>query len=284
MGLSDELKDPWGLLAAGVSGGMAWAVLGASVGAAALPVGVAVGAAVLGVKVVSGVLLNRNDEPAPEVRELPRPLRGSAADRWLTRAEAAVGGLDDLVRTAGAGPVAASLRGAASDSRATLTALARLGAQAFAVEGALARVDGQHLDEEAAHLRSRAQLSGPPGVHAEIARSRAALDDRIAVRDRLREARDTVLARMQAVALGLEGLVARMAEVLALAETTGTYEDTVGVVAELAGELEGLRAGLAETEAVSRSVLAAAPLPPAPLPPAPLPPAPLTPAPLPPAP
>ena len=278
MGLFDELKDPWGLLAAGVSGGMAWAVLGASVGAAALPVGVAVGAAVLGVKVVSGVLLNRNDEPAPEVRELPRP-RGSAADRWLTRAEAAVGGLDDLVRSAGAGPVAASLRGAASDSRATLTALARLGAQAFAVEGALARVDGQHLDEEAAHLRSRAQLSGPPGVHAEIARSRAALDDRIAVRDRLREARDTVLARMQAVALGLEGLVARMAEVLALAETTGTYEDTVGVVAELAGELEGLRAGLAETEAVSRGVLAAAPLPPVPLPQAPLPPASLPPAP-----
>ena len=264
MDLFDELKDPWGLLAAGVSGGMAWAVLGASVGAAALPVGVAVGAAVLGVKVVSGLVLNRDVESVPEVREHQRPPRGSAADLWLRRAEAAVGSLDDLVRTAGAGPVAANLRGAASDSRATLTALARLGAQACAIEGALARVDGQQLDEEAAHLRHRAQLGGPPGVQAEIARSAAALGDRIAVRDRLREARDTVLARMQAVAHGLESLVARMAEVLALAGTTGTYEDTAGVVSELAGELEGLRAGLAETEAVSRGVLAAAPLPPAP--------------------
>ena len=64
---------------------------------------------------------------------------------------------------------------------------------------------------------------------------------------------------MQAVALGLEGLVARLAEVLALAETAGRLEDTAGEVAELAHEMEGLRVGLAQAEAVSRGALGAAP-------------------------
>lgn len=140
----------------------------------------------------------------------------------------------------------------------TLTALARLGSQATSIEGALARVDDPGLDAEAARLAEAARRS-PPGVRQELSRSAAAVADRLAVRDRLRGARAMVLARMQAVALGLEGLVARLAEVLTLAETTGGADDTVGQVAELAGELEGLRAGLAEAESLSRGALAAAP-------------------------
>lgn len=120
-------------------------------------------------------------------------------------------------------------------------------------------MDDADLDREAATLAEAARRTGPPGIQAEIARSVAAISDRIAVRDRLRDARNTLHARMQAVALGLEGLVARLAEVLALAETAGRLEDTAGEVAELAHEMEGLRVGLAEVEAVSRGALGSAP-------------------------
>ncbi len=222
MSLSEELRDPWGLLVAGVSGGMAWALLGST--AVALPVGLAVGAGILGVKAVSGMLLDRDDDRAPAARPVARPAPGTPAAGWLRRAEAAVRALDDLAGSAGTGVLASSVR------------------------------------------------TAPPGVHQEVARSAAALADRIAVRNRLRDARDTVLARMQAVALGLEGLVARLAEVLALAETTGGLEDTAGEVAGLAAELEGLRAGLTETEALSRGALAAGPFSPGPLPPGQFPP------------
>lgn len=262
MPLLDELKEPWGLLVAGLSGGMAWALVGTSV--AALPVGIAVGAGVLGVKVVSALAMGGQDAPVRPARpavDLPRPPRGSAAALWLERAELAVASLDDLADTAGTGVLATSVDSAVQEAADTLGALRRLGAQATAVEGALRRVDGPGLDAESERLRQAAGREVAPGVQQELARSLAALDGHRAVRDRLRSARDVVLARMQAVALGLEGLVARLAEVLALAETAGGLEDTAGEVVGLAHELEGLRQGLAETEAVSRGALDAAPLP-----------------------
>lgn len=259
MSLSDELKDPWGLVASGISGGLVWALVTGPVG---IGVGVAAGAAVLGVKVATGLLLNKDTAPRREAPELMRPPRGSVAAGWLSRAEQAVQALDDLAATARRGPLSVQVDGAASEARDTLGALARLGAQATAVEGALRRVDDDRLDEEEARLGQAASY-GPAEVRTEVARSLAAVRDRIAVRNRLRDARATTLARMQSVTLGLEGLVARLAEVLALAASTGAVDDSVGQVTELAHELEGLRAGLAETEAVSRGALAQAP-PPAP--------------------
>ena len=54
MSVSDEFKDPWGWLIAGVSGGLGWAVLAAPLGPVAVPVGLAIGAVVLGSKVAVG--------------------------------------------------------------------------------------------------------------------------------------------------------------------------------------------------------------------------------------
>ena len=258
MSALEELKDPWGLVLAGVSGGLAWALLGSA--AVALPVGVAVGAAVLGVKVVSGLVLGGRRTPAVGAGpEPPRPPRGSAAALWLERAERAVRSLDDLAATAGTGVLASAVDAAVQEAADTLVALRRLGAQASAVERAQHRVEDPGLDAEAARLAEASRRGAASEIGPELTRSAAAVADRRAVRDRLRGAREVVLARMQAVALGLEGLVARLAEVLALAETTGRLEDTAGEVAGLACELEGLRQGLAETEAVSRGALDAAP-------------------------
>lgn len=264
MTLADELRDPWGLLVAGVSGGMAWAVLAAVTAPAALPVGLAVGAGVLGVKAASGILLNRGTSPQRDAQPSPRPPPGSVAAGWVERAEQAVRELDELAVHARTGSLSTQVLSAAGQAGDTLAALARLGAQAGSVQKALARVDDADLDVEARRLAEAARRGGPPGVQTEVARSAAAVADRIAVRDRLRAARQTLHARMQAVTLGLETLVARLAEVLALAETSGGLEDPAGAVADLAAELEGLRVGLAETEAVSRGALAAAPPPAAP--------------------
>ena len=68
--LTEELRDPWGPLVAGVVGGLAWAV-GTPVAAA-----VAVGAVVYGVKAAVGSLVGRDDgDPAAP----PRPHPGSTA-------------------------------------------------------------------------------------------------------------------------------------------------------------------------------------------------------------
>lgn len=258
--LSHELRDPWGLLISGVSGGLVWAVAGAAATApVALPLGIAAGAAVLGVKVLTG-LLRSGAEPEPvRERELPRPPRGSAGAYWLDRAEGAVQQLEALARTARPSPLGGQVEAAVSDAGDTLQALSRLGAQTAALDSAVRRVVTGDLDGEAQRLEQTARRGGSPAMLAEVARSAAAVRDRIAVRDRLQSARATLVARMEAVTLGLEGLLARLAEVLALAGTSGGLDDPVSAIAGLAGELEGLRVGLAETEALSRGALDAEP-------------------------
>jgi len=255
VGLSDELRDPWGLVAAGVSGGMAWAVAGAALASGpAIALGLGVGAAVYGVKAVTGLLV-RDQPKRPELAALPRPPRGSHAAHWLNRAESAVQSLDEMARTTDAGPTGLAVRSAAEEAADTLTELARVGGQVTAVERALGRVDVQGLDAEAARLDDAARRARTQEVQAEVTRSAAAVRDRVEVRNRLLGARETQLARMQAVALGLEGLVARLAEVLAMTSSTGGVDTSVDQIGDLALELEGLRAGLVETEALSRKAL-----------------------------
>ncbi len=254
MGLTDELRDPWGLVASGISGGLAWALVGGPVG---VVLGAGVGAAVLGVKVVTGLMVR---EPRPAgMSELPRPPRGSYALRWLERAESAVRSLDDMAGTTGAGPTDIAVRSAADEAGDTLRDLTRVAAQVTAVERALTRVAGADLESEAARLDDAAKRAPTAEMRAEMARSAAAVRDRLEVRQRLTDARGTLLARMQATALGLEGLVARLAEVLAMVDHAGGFDTSADQIADLALELDGLRAGLAETEAVSQRALAQAP-------------------------
>jgi len=86
-------------------------------------------------------------------------------------------------------------------------------------------------------------------------RSLASVSDQLQVAQRLPRARDELLARMQATALSLEGLGARTAELLAMS-VSGGVDASADRLADLAADLDGLRTGLAEAEAVSRRVLA----------------------------
>jgi hypothetical protein len=260
--LSDELRDPWGLIAGGVSGGMAWALAATALGGPpAIALGLGVGAVVVGVKAVTGLAVGRGERHSDRMPELPRPPRGSYQAQWLDRAEAAVKGLDDMAATTQPGAAGDAVRSAADEAGDTLTDLARIGGQVTAVERALQRVDATGLDAEARRLDDAAQRATGQEMRDEMGRAAAAVRDRQDVRDRLAGARQTLLARMQAVALGLEGLEARLAEVLAMTATTGGVDTTAQQISELSTELDGLRAGLAETEAISRKALASAPLP-----------------------
>jgi hypothetical protein len=254
VGLRDELVDPWGGIVAGVAGGLAWAVASAST--AAVPLGIGVAAAVYGAKVCAGVLARRKDRPRRPAGPvpLPAPRRGSPAEQWLHRAQGAVRSLTELVDSptsmVDGGPLA-PVRDEAAD---TVETMRRFAGQVTAVENALGRVPTGRLEAEHTRLAEAVRYARTEDLRSERKRALDSVEQQLAVAGRLSDARDTILARMQSTALGLEGLVARTAELLALGASAG-MDTTSDRIAELTSELDGLRAGLAEAEEVSRRVL-----------------------------
>jgi len=258
--IRDKLLDPWGGLVAGVAGGLAWAVASAS--AAAVPLGVGVAAAVYGVKVGADLLARRRRaEDAEDAGDaasgpvpLPAPRRGSPADQWLARAQGAVRSLVELVDSPASAGSRAQLAPVRAEAAELIDPMRRFAGQVTTVEDALTRVPVPRLQAERVRLDQAVRAAGSATLRAERQRGLDSVDEQLAVAARLTDARDTLLARMQSTALGLEGLVARTAEVLAIAASSGV--DTSGDrIDELTADLDGLRAGLAEAEEVSRRVL-----------------------------
>jgi hypothetical protein len=212
--------------------------------------GIGIGAAVYGVKVVVGALTGEpgDDRPPPA-----RPRYGTPAFEWLKRAEAATRSLEDMARQAGTTTATdVAVRRAGEEARGILTDMQRLGGQSAAVMAAMTRVDAPGLDAEAAQLQAAA--SQAPG-DASAQASYQAMRDRLAVRDRLQQAGVALDGRLQASALGLEGLVARVAELSATANAVGEVDPTPQDLAQLTTELDGLRVGLADAAQVARKAL-----------------------------
>jgi hypothetical protein len=130
----------------------------------------------------------------------------------------------------------------------------RLAGQVTAVEDAADRIEPARLTAERDRLAAAVADASSDRVRAERMRSLASVSDQLQVAQRLAGARDELLARMQATALSLEGLVARTAELLAMS-VSGGVDASADRLADLAADLDGLRTGLAEAEAVSRRVL-----------------------------
>ncbi len=247
--LRRELTDPWGLIVAGTIGGVAGVLVSPG-----LLVGAAVGVAVYGVKVAAGALMGSAPEralPAPRIR---KPMPGTPAGTWLSRAEQAVRQLDDMAHRSPptGGAVDEATVHAASEAGVALEQLRRLGGQVVDVDEALARSDSPYLEDEARRLRDDAQRS-PDDVSAR--RSAEAVNDRLAVRNRLRAAQADLVGRLQSSALGLEGLVARVAEVRAAGASAGRLDPTADDLSSLNAEVEGLRKGLAEIEQSTQEAL-----------------------------
>jgi len=255
VGIKEQLTDPWGFIAGGLTGGLAAAVA-AALGTVPLAAGVGIGiaAVVYGVKVGVGALTDRDSAPAPS--ELPMPARGSPADGWLRRAEHAVRTLHEQTESPRDPTTRAQIGDVDDQAAETLTDLRRLAAQVAAVESAAGRIDIARLRTEQQRLAASVAAAQDPALRAERERAVRSVSEQLEVYGRLLIARDTLVARMQTTAIGLEGLIARLAEVLALAATAGGVDTTAQRIADLSGDLDGMQAGLRETEALSRRVLA----------------------------
>jgi hypothetical protein len=143
-------------------------------------------------------------------RPLPAPEVGSPEAFWLERAGRALMSIKELRRSARSESIAQRCAAIAIQAEASVATLRRLAYQASVVSG--------------------------------LARSGARTD-------RLENTRVELQARIEGSVLGLEGLVARLAEIVALSEAS----PDVASVDDLAFELDSLRTALVETEELGRS-------------------------------
>lgn len=257
MSLADELRDPWSYVAASFVGGMAavttnpWAGLG-------------VGAVVFATKVVTG-LFTRGAKPKRRMsqreRRLPVMTRTPEA-AWFDRARRAQELFDDIAGSAHEGPIAERVQSFGAETEESLATLERLAGQASAIRSAMGRLDPRRLAWERDRILIDANRSQDPRVLAERERSLNAVQSQLDAYERLTGTLTMLLARLESGTLGIEGLVARLAEVIALAESSLSPVDGQSEIDELALELEGLRAGLTEAESVSaRAMQGLTPLP-----------------------
>ena len=237
----NELRDPTGPL------------LGALVGAAALAAGTGLvwalvaALAVVALKTGSAVLLPARTDPRP------RLAAGSAAETWLSRAERAVFAMRRIqpARESGLAERFAETRSGAEE---TLVLIRRLAVHETAVSQLLAGIDDRRVRDEHSRLEAERATASSEEMREEIGRALAALHDQQAARARLASTDQTLIARMRTAAIGLEGLVARLSEIAVLAH--GGAEATAHArVAELADELDALRAGLTEADALARTAV-----------------------------
>lgn len=202
--------------------------------------------AVLTVKVGVAVALPREHVARPR---LPA---GSASGFWLRRAEIAVAATREL--RPGPGPLAERFAATREAANEALFLVRRLGTHEATVSGLIARIDGERLAEDVRRLEGERTLAISPEIKAEIGRALVALNDQRTARARLVSTDETLVARMRTAALGLEGLVARLAEIVALAQ--GGADATAQLrINELADELDALRAGLSEADSLGRAAV-----------------------------
>ncbi len=143
-------------------------------------------------------------------RPLPAPESGSPEAMWLERAGRALMSIKELRRSARSESIAQRCRAIAVQAEGSVATLRRLAHQSSVVSG--------------------------------LARSGARTD-------RLENTRLELQTRIEGSVLGLEGLVARLAEIVALSEAG----PDVASVDDLAIELDMLRAAMVETEELGRS-------------------------------
>ncbi|MFI7117648.1 hypothetical protein [Amycolatopsis sp. NPDC049868] len=240
-----ELAEPWGLLLAATSAGAAWAVQLPPL--AALGVGVTVLAARAGIAVAT----RPKPLPEPEERPLPDVEPGSPEADWVRRAEAAADGFRSISASLDTGPLADRVADMEPVVRETVDTLRRLAARASATGKALARVDPVAVSAEKARLRKELKTADDD-IRGDLNQSLESVQAQEDVHTRLSSAQRKLLAQLRSGALGLDGLVARAAELSAASGDSLLDTTTIG---ELSEQLEGIRRGVVETEEATRRSL-----------------------------
>jgi hypothetical protein len=233
MKLVTDIREPLGLL---LSGGTA--VAGLILGLP-LPVALLAGISVLAVKLGAVPVMDRLAS---------RGNLGPTELDWMERADRAVAAFRQLARTSRSEPIGQRCMVIGEQAHATLQLLRRIAGQSSTVGRMLHGIDGTRLNEEESRLSKELRGAESPAARREIEISLNLIGDQVAARRRLEQGKAALIARLQSGVLALEGLVTRLAEVVALGQTAGGMDGAGDRVAELADELEGLRAGLSELD------------------------------------
>lgn len=262
MSVGEELRDPWGWVVAGVSGGVGWAALSASsTGTFAVAAGVGIAAAVLGTKVVVGLARpgqpDDRDERAHQQRprdRLPEPPAGSAQSQLAIRARRAVARLDDLAHRSSDPWIASEVRGIHEQAQLVADSVAELAGRITLLESSIAAADPPALAAEIDALQAAARSATDPDVSREQQRALAALDAQAESVRRLLGRRDTLLAQTTTATVGLEGLTSRSAELVALGPASQDTSEGSQIVAELGSSLDAMQASVEEARRVVREL------------------------------
>lgn len=177
----------------------------------------------------------------------PAPERGTPEAAWLERAEFAAASIDRLRRSARSVAIAQRCEGIAAQARLSVGALRRLTYQAGVVSGITRSPEIEELRATEGRLQlQRQELSG--ARRDELDHTIALLMARREAAERLELTRRDLQTRIEAAALGLEGVVARVAEIVALTDDSSR----AAPVADLFDELDTLHAALVDTADLGR--------------------------------
>ena len=252
MSASDELKDPWGWLVAGVTGGLGWAVLAAPLGPAAIAVGAGIGAVVLGTKVALGSM--RHQEKQERRDRLPEAPSRSVQGQFVRRAQAAAGQIHALADRPADPGLRAEVAQVDEQAGSVLDALRELAGRVTLVDQTLSGANPAAVAQEAARLGAVVQSERDPQLRAEQQRALDAVNGQVQSLARLAKLRDRLLARAQTATVDLESLAARTSELVAVGTSAYDGDPASQILAELTMSLESVRTGLAEAEEVSRGL------------------------------
>jgi hypothetical protein len=173
----------------------------------------------------------------------PAPAAGTPEAGWLERAEFAAASIDRLRRTARSTAVAHRCEAIAIQARLSVAALRRLTYQAGVVSGITRSPEIEELRENERRLRiQQRELAGPQ--RDDLDHTIASLVARREGAERLELTRRDLQQRIEASALALEGVVARVAEIVALTDDNSRATP----LDDLVDELDTLRIALVETD------------------------------------
>jgi chromosome segregation ATPase len=197
---------------------------------------------VIGIAAVVAVPLMIRSTRRQVVEDVPtggrRPIMGSPAQVWVSRGERV---LRELGTTLGEN---AALHGISTDATEVVAELRLTAGQVAELDHALAGIPVPSLEDEREALSTAlAEAAGRPAA-ADLARSRDAVSARIAAAERQRDARDALLAKMQATVTEFEQARDELAELIAGTATPMTTNDDAA--AQLTSRLDALREGLVE--------------------------------------
>lgn len=254
------VADPWASVMGLGAGGVVFAATPGM--AIATVAGAGVAALVYGGKVGATALIGRNSSGGPtpagagnagmQPTGRLRPRRGSAAEVWNGRCAKALRQMRTVIDGCPNGSLRDDLEAIEMQTVGTTERIDNLASEVAALDLGIERIATRALYDQRAAFGTVDAIAEP-----EKASAATAVNDQIDAYERLMATRGAVLSRMESTTLGIEGLNAQIAELIATsmsAAGAGGYGSVVDV-GVLQDDLEAIRAGLAESEAYLARVL-----------------------------